>query len=457
MDETLKPLRIPPQISVYADKHNVSHLVESMVTSLVMEQPDDPISYLITFLQRLSLDNPRVLLLGPPAVGKHMLAKTLSNELRAVHLTSESLLKGLSEEEDSAEVLVQQLQQRLKETDCFHKGWVLVGIPQTRVQVLQLQRAGIIPEHVVMLDAPEEVLLQRNHGKLTDPVTGDVYHQLFVQPENDTIRRRLERGRGLSEEQLLAEVQRFRCEVTALKSAYQHVLKVFNADQPPADVYQQALTFVRTRRHFRTPRIVLVGPSGSGKSHLARLLSEKYKLVDVSCGGLLRSVVSDGSALGAQIQLYMDVGRQVPDSLLMPVLEARLSRVDCSCRGWILHGFPCDMQQAKSLHESQYQPNRVFFLEASDDICMQRLSLRGTDPVSGERYHAVTQPAPSSEVQDRLRTAPYDGSGALTQRLRRFRLNYEGLQTMYPDALHLDADQDPHTVLESLESRLYTN
>lgn len=40
----------------------------------------------------------------------------------------------------------------------------------------------------------------------------------------------------------------------------------------------------------------------------------------------------------------------------------------------------------------------------------------------------MTQPAPSSEVQDRLRTAPYDGSGALTQRLRRFRLNYEGLQ-----------------------------
>lgn len=114
----------------------------------------------------------------------------------------------------------------------------------------------------VMLDAPEEVLLQRNHGKLTDPVTGgesgsaryphrtsepaqhhflspDIYHQLFVQPENNTIRRRLERGRGLSDEQLLAKVQRYRCEVTALKSAYQHVLKVFNADQPPADVYQQ--------------------------------------------------------------------------------------------------------------------------------------------------------------------------------------------------------------------------
>uniref|UniRef100_A0A3B3XKZ3 Uncharacterized protein n=1 Tax=Poecilia mexicana TaxID=48701 RepID=A0A3B3XKZ3_9TELE len=319
------------------------------------------------------------------------------------------------------------------------QGWVLVGIPQTRVQVLQLQRAGIIPEHVVMLDAPEEVLLQRNHGKLTDPVTGDVYHQLFVQPENDTIRWRLEKGRSLSDQQLLAEVQRYRCEVTALKAAYQHVLKVFNADQPPADVYQQALTFVQTRRHFRTPRIVLVGPSGSGKSHLARLLSEKYKVVDVSCGGLLRSVVSDGSALGAQIQPYMDV---VPDSLLMPVLEARLSQVDCSCRGWILHGFPCDMQQAKSLHESQYQPNRGQVHIRPDQNPGQVVQVPAHGCIWACRYHAVTQPAPSSEVQDRLQTAPYDGSGAVTQRLRQFRFNCEGLQVTMATAFNMDPDQN---------------
>uniref|UniRef100_A0A3B3USR9 Adenylate kinase 8 n=1 Tax=Poecilia latipinna TaxID=48699 RepID=A0A3B3USR9_9TELE len=426
MDETLKPLRIPPQISVYADKHNVSHLVE--VIALVMEQPDDPISYLITFLQRLSLDSecPRVLLLGPPAVGKHTLVSSRDITSCYNFLSIFSFLAGSNR---TAEVLLEPSSIRRFRFCWPFQGWVLVGIPQTRVQVLQLQRAGIIPEHVVMLDAPEEVLLQRNHGKLTDPITGG--ESGLVRPHHRT-----------SEPQLLAEVHR--CWVLIRPK-----LNLMSVSAGPS-----ALTFVQTRRHFRTPRIVLVGPSGSGKSHLARLLSEKYKVVDVSCGSLLRSVVSDGSALGAQIQPYMDV---VPDSLLMPVLEARLSQVDCSCRGWILHGFPCDMQQAKSLHESQYQPNRVFFLEASNDVCMQRLSLRGTDPVSGERYHAVTQPAPSSEVQDRLQTAPYDGSGAVTQRLRQFRFNCEGLQTIYPDAIHLDADLDPHSVLESLESRLYTN
>lgn len=48
----------------------------------------------------------------------------------------------------------------------------------------------------------------------------------------------------------------------------------------------------------------------------------------------------------------------VPDSLVLQVLEERLSRLDCSCRGWILHGFPRDVQQATSLQESQLQPNR---------------------------------------------------------------------------------------------------
>ncbi|MEQ2183095.1 hypothetical protein GOODEAATRI_029104, partial [Goodea atripinnis] len=70
-------------------------------------------------------------------------------------------------------------------------------------------------------------------------LSSDVYHQIFVRPDDDTITRRLEWGQGPSEEKLLAELQCYRCEVTGLRSAYQHVLKVINGDQPPADVYQQ--------------------------------------------------------------------------------------------------------------------------------------------------------------------------------------------------------------------------
>nr|XP_046242442.1 adenylate kinase 8 [Scatophagus argus]XP_046242443.1 adenylate kinase 8 [Scatophagus argus]XP_046242444.1 adenylate kinase 8 [Scatophagus argus]XP_046242446.1 adenylate kinase 8 [Scatophagus argus]XP_046242447.1 adenylate kinase 8 [Scatophagus argus] len=461
MDETVRPLRIPPQIPVYADKHNVFHLLQNMLFSLVIDQPEDPICYLIRLLQRSSLDIPRVVLLGPPAAGKHTVVKKLSAELRAVHVTTDSLLQDQSErthphteQELPAELLVALLQRRLKEIDCFSRGWVLEGIPQTRLQALSLQQAGIIPEHVVMLEAPDDVLLERTRGKLVDPLTRDVYHQTFIWPVDDTVAQRLEKERDLSEMQRLADLQRYRCEVTGLISAYQHVLKVVNCDQPHTDVYQQVLAFVRTRCYSRTPRILLLGPPGSGKSHQARLLSKKYKTVDVSCGQLLRSVAADGSALGQEIQLYLDDERPVPDSLVLQVLEERLSQVDCSYRGWILHGFPRELQQAKSLQESQHQPNRVFILELTDDVCLERLTLRSTDPVSGERFHAMTRPAPCTEVQNRLRTRPEDSVHTVTHQLNQYRTYAAALQTVYPDAVHINADQDPHTVFEALESRL---
>ncbi|KAM7415495.1 hypothetical protein PAMA_017821 [Pampus argenteus] len=469
MDETVKPLRIPPQMSVYADKHNILHLVQDMVMSLVINQPDDPICYLISLLQRSRVDGPRVVLLGPPAVGKHTLAKKLSTELRAVHVTMDSLLQDqselstqarqytLTEQELPDKLLVQLIQQRLKEVDCFNRGWVLVGIPQTRLQALSLQQAGVIPEHVVMLEAPDNVLLERSQGKLVDPLTGDVYHQTFIWPADDTVAERLEKRQGPSERQRLAELQRYRCESTGLSSAYQHILKKINGDQPPTDISQQVLAFVQTRRCSRTPRILLLGPPGSGKSHQARLLSEKYKMVDVCCGQLLGSVAAVGSVVGEEIKPYLDDGRPVPDSLVLQVLQERLSQVDCSCRGWILHGFPCDLQQAKSLQASQHQPNRVFFLELTDDACLERISLRATDPVSGERFHAVTRPAPSSEVQNRLKIRPEDNSLAVTHRLNQYRTHTAVLQSVYPDAVHIDADQDPHSVFEAVESRLTTD
>ncbi|KAL7391194.1 hypothetical protein ABVT39_005748 [Epinephelus coioides] len=469
MDETVKPLRVPPQISVFADKHNIFHLVQSMLTRLLIDQPEDPISYLISVLQRSSVDVPRVLLLGPPSVGKHTMARRLSAELRAVHVTRDTLLQDqselsvqarqhtLTEQELPAELLVTLVQRRLSEIDCFNRGWVLEGIPQTRLQALSLQQAGVLPEHVVLLAAPDDVLLERSRGKLVDPLTGDVYHQTFIWPDDDTVAQRLEEGHRPSETQLLAELQRYRCEVTGLSSAYQHVLKIINADQPHADVYQQMLAFVRTRRRSRTPRILLLGPPGSGKSHQAKLLSAKYKMVDVCCGQLLRSVAAAGSTLGEEIQPYLDDGRPVPDSLVLQVLEERLSRLDCSCRGWILHGFPRDLQQARILQESQHQPNRVFFLELTDDVCLERLTLRATDPVSGQRFHAVSRPAPTSEVQNRLKIRPEDSTHTVTHTLNQYRTHTAALQTVYPGAGHIDADQDPHSVFEALESRLTTD
>ncbi|XP_071369001.1 adenylate kinase 8 [Centroberyx affinis] len=469
MDETVKPLRIPPEMSVYADRHEVFHLVQSMVSSLMVDRPEEPISYLIGLLKRSRVDIPRISVLGPPAAGRQTVVRRLCAQLGSVQVSVDSLLDDQSElskqalqythtqQEVPAELLVKLIQQRLAKIDCFRRGWVLEGIPQTRQQALSLQEAGISPDHVVMLEAPDDVLLERSQGRLVDPLTGDVYHQTFIWPSDQTVAQRLEKGRSLSEEQRLAKMQRYRCEVTGLSSAYQHVLKTVNADQPHANVYQQVLGFVLTRRRSSAPhipRILLFGPPGSGKSLQARLLSEKYKMVDVCCGQLLRSAAAGGSAVGELIRPYLETGRRAPDSLVLQVLTERLSRLDCSSRGWILHGFPSDREQARSLQESSYQPNRVFFLQLTDDVCLERLSLRATDPVSGERYHSVSRPAPGPAVQNRLQTRPEHTTHSVTHTLTQYWTHTAALQAVYPDAVHINADQDPHSVLEALESGL---
>ncbi|XP_057687176.1 adenylate kinase 8 [Corythoichthys intestinalis] len=453
MTESVQPLRVPPQMSIYADQHNIIHLVQSMVSSLAVDQPEDPIAYLLHLLQESSVHVPRVVLLGPPAVGKTTLARKLCADVKAVHVTMEKLLENQSELGEQArqyalkqqevpdDLLVDLIQERLKESDCFNTGWVLDGLPQTRLQARNLQQGGVIPKHVVLLAAAEDVLLERHRGGLTDPLTGDVYHETFAQPTDDTVRQRAERRSdaldgGLS---LRAGLQRYCCEVTGISSAYRHILKTVDADQPPLDVYQQVVAFLRTRRCSRTPRVLLLGPPGSGKRHQAKMLADKYKMVDVCCSDLLEWAQADQSPVGEEVRSYLRHSRTVPSSVVLEVLQERLNRVDCSQRGWILHHLPCDLQHAQHLAHSLNAPNRVFFLELIDEVCFhRRASKRSTADPSGN--------SPSREYDINTRSVTYA--------IEVYRTQTAGLQCVFPDGVHVDADQDPQSVFDAIDKQL---
>ncbi|KAM6954520.1 adenylate kinase 8 [Aplochiton taeniatus] len=471
MDETMKPLRIPPEMAIYAEKHEIFDLVQNLVTNLMVDKPNDPILYLIGLLKRCTVEVPRIMLLGPPASGKRSIARKLCESLHAIHITDTNLLQEDTEltktaleyrdrgEEIPGEVWVSMIQQRLAKIDCFRRGWLLEGFPRTRREALGLQEAGIAPEHVVMLEAPDSVLLERGVGKRVDPLTGDVYHLTFVWPTNQEVQQRLElpSGRSLSEEQRLAELYQYRREVHALQRTYPSMLKTFDADQPHTDVYDQVLNYILSLQRTmapHTPRILLFGPPGSGKSLMAKLISQKYNIVNVCCGELLKSVSVDATSMGELIKPYLETGQRVPDSMVIQILTDRLSRVDCTTRGWVLHGFPRDLEQAERLQETNFIPSRVFFLEMTDDVAIERITQRAVDPVSGERYHSLYKPAPSAEIQNRLVFNPADSEPVLQQKLREYWATAATLQGLYRDAAHINADQDPHTVFESLESRL---
>ncbi|XP_061672169.1 adenylate kinase 8 isoform X14 [Syngnathoides biaculeatus] len=440
MEDGVRPLRVPPQMSIYADQHNVIHLVQTMVSGLAVDQPEDPIAYLLLLLQESSVHVPRVVLLGPPAVGKTTLARKLCADLGAVHVTMETLLDdqsqlgerarrcALGRQEVPDDLLVDLIQERLKRADCFNTGWVLDGLPQTRLQARNLQQGGVIPKHVVLLDAGEDVLLERRRGRRLDTLTGDAYRETSARPRDDAAE-----GRA-------SDLQRHRCEVTGMSAAYRHVLKTVDGDQPPTDVYQQVVAFLRTRRCSRTPRVLLLGPPGSGKKHQAKMLSDKYKMVDVCCCDLLRWAEADPSWIGEEVRTYLQHNRPVPNGVTLNVLQERLNRADCSQRGWILHHLPCDLQHAKHLKRSLNAPNRVFFLELTDAVCLHRTAAKRTPTDPGVDAATVR------ECDDNARTVAHA--------LGVYRTHTAGLQGVFPDGVHVDADQDPRYVFEALDRQL---
>ncbi|MEM1081023.1 MAG: nucleoside monophosphate kinase, partial [Pseudomonadota bacterium] len=82
-------------------------------------------------------------------------------------------------------------------------------------------------------------------------------------------------------------------------------------------------------------RMVLLGPPGSGKGTQAALLRDRFSVVHISTGVLLREAVKQQTELGQQAQQFMDAGNLVPDALMLGLIEERLGKDDVD-NGFIL-------------------------------------------------------------------------------------------------------------------------
>ena len=97
---------------------------------------------------------------------------------------------------------------------------------------------------------------------------------------------------------------------------------------------------------------------------------------------------------------------------------------------------------------------RVFFLDVPNDSVLERLTLRATDPITGERYHMLYNPPRTQEVKERLEQHPSDTEQTVKQKLAQYHAYVEEIADYYTEAQHVNADQDPHTVFECIESMI---
>ncbi|PRQ55836.1 putative adenylate kinase [Rosa chinensis] len=89
------------------------------------------------------------------------------------------------------EIVVMMVKERLLQPDSREKGWLLDGYPRSSSQAIALKEFGFEPDLFILLDVPEEILVDRVVGRRLDPVTGKIYHLKYSPPETPEIAARL--------------------------------------------------------------------------------------------------------------------------------------------------------------------------------------------------------------------------------------------------------------------------
>jgi adenylate kinase len=149
--------------------------------------------------------------------------------------------------------------------------------------------------------------------------------------------------------------------------------------------------------------LILLGPPGAGKGTQAARLTEDFHLPYIATGDMLRAAVKEGTPLGNQAKEYMDRGDLVPDEVIIGMILDCMEAPDCA-DGFLLDGFPRNVQQAESLEEAMKDKGRAItatlLVDVPDDEVVKRISGRRVCQKSGHVYNVFSDPPKHADVCD---------------------------------------------------------
>ncbi|CAM9554560.1 unnamed protein product, partial [Discosporangium mesarthrocarpum] len=200
------------------------------------------------------------------------------------------------------------------------------------------------------------------------------------------------------------------------------------------------------------PRIIISGAPASGKGTQCELIKERYGVVHLSTGDMLRQAVKDETPVGLEAKSYMDKGLLVPDEVIIGIVCDRLAEADCQEKGWLLDGFPRTRAQvcacyADALTDAGIKADSFLLLNVPDEVLISRVVGRRLDPVTGAIYHIDFSPPPEGEVAGRVIQRSDDTAEKARVRLLAYHSNIDAIKGCYQDIMHsLDGAQPKSTV-----------
>lgn len=149
--------------------------------------------------------------------------------------------------------------------------------------------------------------------------------------------------------------------------------------------------------------LALFGPPGSGKGTQAKALIKALGIPQLSTGDMLRESIKAGTSLGKKAKEFMDLGKLVPDDVMIGMIQNRIQAADCA-KGFMLDGFPRTVAQAnaldKMLETAGLKLENVLSFEVNRSELISRLAGRLVCSNCGASYHEQSKPPRKDGICD---------------------------------------------------------
>ncbi|UCC99318.1 MAG: adenylate kinase [Phycisphaerales bacterium] len=210
-------------------------------------------------------------------------------------------------------------------------------------------------------------------------------------------------------------------------------------------------------------RLVLLGAPGAGKGTQCKSIVDRYNLLHLSSGDILRRERAAGTELGKKAQQYMDSGGLVPDEIIIEMMAEAIKKAPRA--GFILDGFPRTVNQAAALDNALEADGReidaVLNLQIDDQVVAGRMTGRRSCPTCGAVYHIENLKPKRAGLCDHdgteLVQRPDDSPEVVANRLETYHQQTEPLVDYYKNngtVYDFDADRDPEDVRASIFEKL---
>jgi adenylate kinase len=382
-----------------------------------VKRPENPIDYLI---EKLKNPKPlvRLFVVGPPGSNRKEIALSLSDHFgwpcesigdllnKEVHKKTE-MGKEIQECKKMYkyvpdDIVIELVKNSIAEYEKSQTNWVIEGFPRTMAQTVAMQKMGIYPTRIALLNVKKPSSQLKVKNNLISNATG-LYGPELERVANNAIEEYYHHIKGVKE--LMDEAK---------------LIQEYDANQSRDDVITEISKMIQIRvdNPFRLPRIIIMGPPGSGKTYQGEIIARRYGLTFISMKELLDYEVGLKSKNSQQILDCIFSGKNVPDDIILEIMKKRLAKTDCKLNGWVLDGFPMTSAQINLLKAANAKPSMVVMLECENDKCLGRIKERRYDPHTGRIINRTMDQDIDEDMYDRIIKLEEDTEDAINARIK---------------------------------------